>query len=67
MHVVIFNFWYYEMIKATASASAFVLAIEEHALRVQFLRSFDSRQKWSWSAGLKRLPFDVVVKTSAIK
>ncbi len=66
MHIVYFALWY-EMIQATAWAGTFVRVIE-HVLRpstVPFPRSFDLRLplKWSWSAHLKCLPFDVVVKT----
>ncbi len=65
MLVVSFAIWY-EMIQATARAGAFVRAIEEHALRAQYRFRTRLTRAWRWSeagARLKRLRFDVIVKT----
>ncbi len=53
------------MIQATACASVFVRAIEEHVLRAQycFCTRLTPGAVVKWSVRLKRLPFDVVVKT----
>ncbi len=63
MHVVYFVLWY-EMIKAT-----FVRASQEHALRAQDRFRTRLSRAWRWSeveargTRLKRLQFDVVIKT----
>ncbi len=65
MLIVSFAIWY-ERIQAMHAPAPLCVYWRAHAAStVQFPRSFDSRLmlKWSWSARLKRLQFDVLVKT----
>ncbi len=64
MHVFYFALWYV-MIKATARTGTFVRATE-HALRAQYRFRARLTHACRWSKDqtcLKRLPFDVVIKT----